>query len=308
MGEQQIEKARRDMDQLEKKKRKLIDELDKTRTRIVQSDTTPDGPESENPEASGNADEAITNTQVGANLEDLPEVPEVIYTTRIGGLDFGKLTDALKELLEHKLRDDFTSTFGGTNQQVKIELRQGNVVVTSIIQPVSGQIIDDALVPTLVLAALKSLPGVADAMEEGLELTATKLASSNLLIDTPQVPVIDSIAESSGLPPAELAPKPPELHVDPNSGEEQPLPVSTPVASSTAAEVGTSRMQWQSAVAAKEAELVILSQQLSAQRAIPVPESTGVSAKDEKSKEMDKNGRDLRVCDSWACGGLRDRG
>lgn len=99
-----------------------------------------------------------------------------VVSTVISGIDYAKMTDATKTNLKVELVKTYATAAGTTEDQVKIELSAGSVMVVATITAAEGETIDEVKVPdsASVVNSVKSVEGIDEAFEDGATIAVSE--------------------------------------------------------------------------------------------------------------------------------------
>jgi len=101
-----------------------------------------------------------------------------MISTTISGVDYSLLSAEQLAALEESLVETFAQAAGVPTAQTSVEMSEGSVLVVATITATDGETISETEVKApeaaSIVAAVRSVPNIADATEDGAEITATK--------------------------------------------------------------------------------------------------------------------------------------
>jgi hypothetical protein len=111
-------------------------------------------------------------------LESAPTTDTVKISTTISGVDYSLLSAEQLDALEESLVETFAQAAGVPTAQTSVEMSEGSVLVVATITATEGETIleTEVIAPEAasIVAAVKSVPNIADATENGAEITASE--------------------------------------------------------------------------------------------------------------------------------------
>jgi hypothetical protein len=121
---------------------------------------------------------SASSSEPSQTLESAPTTDTVKISTTISGVDYSLLSAEQLDALEESLVETFAQAAGVPTAQTSVEMSEGSVLVVATITATDGETFSETEVKApeaaSIVAAVRSVPNIADATEDGAEITASE--------------------------------------------------------------------------------------------------------------------------------------